>query len=410
MGGTPEAADSATARGSTSARACGGTSASSEAELGDPSAFDVARRRVGVEGRMAGVADYQVEYEFSSDEHWRDVYVNYRQFSHLQVQAGKFKLPFSLDENTSSANLDFVYRSRAATQLAPGRDRGVMVHGRVLNVLQYEAGLFNRDGGERANGQPGPCVRRHDDRRTGDRAAVPIVEVAPERSAVRRGVHRQRRPRGHRGASGPDGARRAVLPVRSVGARVAAGASGSKRDGVRDPSRSRPNTSASRPSALGRAWKTPICLRSSATGWYVSGTWLATGEKKASGADNPRRPIFRGGFGSLEFAARLEALGFGSTAGRRGCPRRAPGRTSCSATAIARRRLASTGTRTAESRSRGISSARCSPIRLAVRCRRSRASGARSFSVQLSVSRTVLRCSVQKSLQVHHAVSPCSFA
>ncbi len=59
------------------------------------------------------------------------------------------------------------------------------------------------------------------------------------------------------------------------------------------------------------------------TGWYVSGTWLATGEKKSSGADNPRRPIFRGGFGSLEFAARLEALGFSST-GTEGLPSTSP--------------------------------------------------------------------------------------
>jgi hypothetical protein len=41
-------------------------------------------------------------------------------------------LPSSLDENTSPTNLDFVYRSLAANQLPPGRDRGVMVHGRLF--------------------------------------------------------------------------------------------------------------------------------------------------------------------------------------------------------------------------------------------------------------------------------------
>ena len=192
----------------------------SEAELGDPSAFDVARRRVGVEGRVAGVADYQVEYEFSSDEHWRDVYVNYRQFNHLQVQAGKFKLPFSLDENTSSANLDFVYRSRAATQLAPGRDRGVMVHGRVLNVLRYEAGLFNRDGGNARTDNP--------DRVFGGTTTAGRATVQPFRSSKSLLSDLQFGaaftgsdvPEGIAAPSRPDGARRAVLPVRSVGARV----------------------------------------------------------------------------------------------------------------------------------------------------------------------------------------------
>ena len=62
-----------------------------------------------------------------------------------------------------------------------------------------------------------------------------------------------------------------------------------------------------------------------ATGWYVSGTWLATGEKKASGADNPRRPLFRGGFGAIELAVRLEALGFGSAA-TDGVPSSSPAR------------------------------------------------------------------------------------
>ena len=66
----------------------------------------------------------------------------------MQVQGGQFRLPFSLDENTGSTNLDFVYRSLAARQLAPGRDPGVMVHGRVLprRLLRYEAGVFSDDG------------------------------------------------------------------------------------------------------------------------------------------------------------------------------------------------------------------------------------------------------------------------
>ena len=69
--------------------------------------------------------------ELEGENAWRDVYANYQQFDFVQVQGGKFKLPFSLDENTSPTNLDFVYRSLAARVLAPGRDRGVMVHGRA---------------------------------------------------------------------------------------------------------------------------------------------------------------------------------------------------------------------------------------------------------------------------------------
>ena len=35
-----------------------------------------------------------------------------------------------------------------------------------------------------------------------------------------------------------------------------------------------------------------------AMGWYVSGTWAITGEKKADGLDAPKRPLFQGGFGA----------------------------------------------------------------------------------------------------------------
>jgi phosphate-selective porin OprO/OprP len=117
--------------------------------------LDIARRRIGIEGRV-GHLNYEVEYETGAHE-WRDVYVDYRQFTPVQVRAGSFKLPFGLDENTSATNLDFIYRSRISSRLAPGRDRGVSVHGRVLrNMVSYEAGVFGNDG---ANARPSNSTR-----------------------------------------------------------------------------------------------------------------------------------------------------------------------------------------------------------------------------------------------------------
>jgi phosphate-selective porin OprO and OprP len=108
--------------------------------------LDIARRRVGIEGRVRRVVGYQIEYELGARE-WRDVYVDYRQFAAVQVRAGVFKMPFGLDENTSATSIDFVNRAGISSRLAPGRDRGVSVHGRVLNkILSYEAGVFANDG------------------------------------------------------------------------------------------------------------------------------------------------------------------------------------------------------------------------------------------------------------------------
>src|SRR5687768_11070653 len=44
----------------------------------DTSRFDIARRRIGVEGQIAEVADFQIEREFAGRRPWRDVYLNYR--------------------------------------------------------------------------------------------------------------------------------------------------------------------------------------------------------------------------------------------------------------------------------------------------------------------------------------------
>jgi phosphate-selective porin len=102
---------------------------------GDSAESDLARRRVAIEGAIGNVVAFEVDAELESDNKWRDVYANYQQFSYAQVQAGQFKLPFSMDENTSATNLDLVYRSLAARVLAPGRDRGGMVHGRRFDRI-----------------------------------------------------------------------------------------------------------------------------------------------------------------------------------------------------------------------------------------------------------------------------------
>jgi phosphate-selective porin len=47
-------------------------------------------------------------------------------------------------------------------------------------------------------------------------------------------------------------------------------------------------------------------------GWYLSGSWVVTGEPKL-GDIEPRAPLLQGGVGAIELAARVERLGFGSS-------------------------------------------------------------------------------------------------
>jgi phosphate-selective porin OprO/OprP len=275
----------------------------------DETRFDIPRRRIGVSGVIADRAEFQVERELADGRAWRDVFVNYRQFDRLNVQGGQFKLPFGLDENTSSTNLDFVYRSRAAA-LSPGRDPGVMAHGRV-RILRYAAGVFVRDG----------------DNGRGDES------LAAARSSTFAG-------------------RLLLQPLRSsssvfedfqAGVAFTTGDVASSIADLRGPSAlgnafARPEFGVQgtrRRTGLELRWRPgPFSVQSEwirltserrgqriddsdlpalvAAAWYVQGTWVATGEKKADGADEPKRPLFDGGFGSLEFAARAESLRFSS--------------------------------------------------------------------------------------------------
>ena len=42
--------------------------------------------------------------------------------------------------------LDFIYRTRGSDELAPARHKGVMAHGRLGRLLEYEFGGFTGDG------------------------------------------------------------------------------------------------------------------------------------------------------------------------------------------------------------------------------------------------------------------------
>ena len=278
-------------------------------------AFDIARRRIGVEGEIKNIFDFQVERELiSGGDGWRDVFLNYKQFDYAQVIVGKFKLPFSLDENTSSTNLDFANRSLAASFLAPGRDIGVQLHGRAAKrILRYEVGVFEHDG---RNARTNDVTRV-----TGGRTIAGRVRVEPFRhskspareleigaaftgSDVEEGIP------GLRGRTVFDSA--FFRPDYLVGGRR-------QRRGIEAQWRPGPFSVKSEwihvsNERLGLSVEDSDLSPITSTGWYLSGTWAITGENKASGLDRPKRPLPGGGFGAVEVAARIERLEFKSDA------------------------------------------------------------------------------------------------
>ena len=121
-------------------------------------------RRIGVNGELFDRVQFQVERAFQDDDDddtaWRDVYADVRINRALQVRGGRFKLPFSMERNTSRDELDFVQRATAVRAISPARDTGVMVHGRVANrIVEYEAGVFQHADGLDLVDDPN-CVER----------------------------------------------------------------------------------------------------------------------------------------------------------------------------------------------------------------------------------------------------------
>lgn len=301
--------------------------------------FDLNRTRVGIEGRFLRDFEFEVEREireeisrgnFDNPQHpWRDVYVNFRRFRDFQLQVGKFKVPFSLEQLTGPTRLDFVYRSRLADQIAPGRDLGLKLHGRFFERgLNYEVGIFKQDG---------------------ENARASAVAEVNEFTAIR-----EEAPSGQRAFAGRlTGAPLRLLPLPATLQDAHLGIAvvsttvppGFGREGLKSL-RGRMITGHTffprlfthgQRLRLGTefAWLPgPFSLKGEFThvsdqrlgqgirgndlpdlitrAWYVSGTWVVTGDPKASVSEPRREFIFGRGIGAVELGARFEAIRFGS--------------------------------------------------------------------------------------------------
>ena len=273
------------------------------------------RRRIGVDGEIARAVDFQIEREIERANPWRDVYANYRPMRGAQIQAGQFKIPFGLEETTGGGNLDFIYRSIVSTRLAPGRDDGVMLHGRVgRRRLGYEIGIFAHDG-ENARSKGGTRV-------FGGRTLAGRVTVEPFRRSkstmsdlqVAVAFTRSPLPEGFPAVRG-----KSVLGVSFFDSDVWVEGN-RRRDGVHVRWRPGPFSVASEYMRVsddrrGQSQSGTDLPPFLARGWYVSGTWVVAGAAGAASADQPARPLFQGGFGSIQVAMRLEHLSLGSVPG-----------------------------------------------------------------------------------------------
>ncbi|MBY0497478.1 MAG: OprO/OprP family phosphate-selective porin [Cyanobacteria bacterium] len=299
-----------------------------DTDLGE-NLFALRAGRLGLKGDLTKHFDWEVEREIgggdlSNDESriefgdWKDVYVRWRTFDAARVKAGRFKIPFGLEQNTGVSELDFAYRALGSRTIAPGRDTGVMISGE-LGRFGYEAGVFDDDG-DNAESSEIQFVREGEDlkdvgpsfavRVTGDLfRALPVpgrlrsanVGVAYTIADVPEGLNSLR------GASFW-GTEDFVERVYVKGRRQRYGA---QFDWSPGPASLKAEWMQSREQRNGQSNRDEDLSDFIASAWYVAGTWFVTGEDKDDNV-NARRPLWKGGPGAIELAVRYERLAFES--------------------------------------------------------------------------------------------------
>lgn len=294
----------------------------------DPSGFptwELHRLRFGVEGELFRHIEFQIERELtereisdplraSSKTPWTDVFVEANFTSKAQVRFGQFKVPYGLDQTSGESELDFVYRSLGGRYLSPGRDVGVMVHGRFFNRgLNYWVGGFRKDGDNSRSSKIAGADRTYAVRLTATplrRLGVPGLELGGS-FATSELSDDSVLPNGLRG--------RTVMsqytffePVFVKGTRRRYGAD---LDWAAGPLGARAEYLYVTDTRLGQGLANQDLSDARGHAWYVLGSWVVTGERKERPVEARGGGLGRGGLGAIELKARYDRLWFDSVRG-----------------------------------------------------------------------------------------------
>lgn len=111
-----------------------------------PSTFDIRRAYLTLQGKWNEWLTWDVTGDFAQSGTTLDViWANAAWSDGLQVRAGQFKMPFSIDQLTSSRFIDFQERS-LLDPTVPAKERGAMIHGVPFTGFTYGIALSNGQG------------------------------------------------------------------------------------------------------------------------------------------------------------------------------------------------------------------------------------------------------------------------
>ena len=111
--------------------------------------FDIRRMYLGASGTL--YKDWKYNVVIGKGGSLEYAHVDYVGMAKANLRAGRFKMPFSLDELTSSRFIDFQERSMAAS-MAAGKQEGAMVFGEPKKGFTYAAAVSNGGGNSPTSG------------------------------------------------------------------------------------------------------------------------------------------------------------------------------------------------------------------------------------------------------------------
>jgi len=287
--------------------------------------FHLRTARVGMKGKLTKHFDWEIEREITEDDNqkvifgdWKDVNIEWNTFDAIKIRGGRFKVPFGMEQTTGISDLDFAYRALGSTQIAPGRDRGLMAAG-DLGRFNYEVGIFDDDGDNAESNEPQFVREGADLEAVGPAVAVRLIgdvlrvlPVGRLRSAnVGIAYTNSKIPEGLnslRGESVWGGHFFERVYVKGRRQRY-----GAQFDWSPGPASLKAEWMQSREDRKEQSNRDQDLSTFIADAWYVTGTWFLTGEDKDNNV-KVKSPLLKGGPGAIELAARIERLGFKSAA------------------------------------------------------------------------------------------------
>jgi phosphate-selective porin len=130
-------------------------------ETGKIDGFDIRRARVDLKGSISPYWGYRLQFDLAGTPKLIDAYAELKVNDYLNITFGQAKIPFSLENLTSSTKLELIDRSQVVEALTArgkdvggnqnGRDIGILLGGALLKwkdrpVVDYRLGVYNGSG------------------------------------------------------------------------------------------------------------------------------------------------------------------------------------------------------------------------------------------------------------------------